>query len=426
MKKTLLILKNEFITVISRKSFLFGAIGVPVLAAAIFGVVTYLNRENPDAMSAVGDIVGIPSGPMELQAEGFVDEAGIIKAIPATQPPSVLMAYQDETAARKAYTDGDIVGFYVIPDDFMTTGEMYYYQDNPKPTAENDQEWVMHWALRVNLLDGDTQLAMRVINPYDLEVVDLEPKPEGGANVGDDSEGLTYWVAYGTTMIFYVLIMLSASLLLNSIAKEKQTRIIEVLLVSSGRRDLLTATIMGLGLAGLLQAILWVGTSYGILMVSGRTFTFPETFSLDPTILVWGLVFFLLGYGLYASLMAGLGALVPNLREATQATFLVIFPIIIPMFFMTQLIGEPHSTLSLTLGLVPFTSPVAMMTRIAAGGVPLWQPFLAAGLLVITVWLVIRAVAGMFQAQTLLSGQPFKARHFYLALLGRGPKAGGK
>ena len=64
--------------------------------------------------------------------------------------------------------------------------------------------------------------------------------------------------------------------------------------------------------------------------------------------------------------------------------------------------------------------PAAMMPRLVVGGVPLWQPFLAAALLLLTAIFIVRAVAGMFRAQNLLSGQPFSAGRFYRALLGKG------
>ena len=92
-------------------------------------------------------------------------------------------------------------------------------------------------------------------------------------------------------------------------------------------RQMLEGKIVGLGLLGLLQMVIWAGTSYSLLRVSGRTFSLPAGFMLSPTILIWGVVFFSLGYAIYASLMAGLGALVPNLREASQAVFLVIWPL---------------------------------------------------------------------------------------------------
>jgi len=193
----------------------------------------------------------------------------------------------------------------------------------------------------------------------------------------------------------------------------------EILMVSVTPRQLLTGKIVGLGLLGLLQTIAWVGTGRVLLALSGTTFNLPVAFQLPASFLIWGIIFFLLGYAVYASLMAGLGALVPNLREASQATILVIFPLIIPIFLLSILIEEPHGLLATILSIFPLTSPVTMMTRLAAGDVPFWQTLLAAVLLAGTAMLVIRAVARMFHAQTILSGQPFSRKVFFTALLGK-------
>ena len=117
--------------------------------------------------------------------------------------------------------------------------------------------------------------------------------------------------------------------------------------------------------------------------------------------------------------MAGLGALVPNLREASQSTIVVIAPLMIPMFLINVLISDPHGGASTIMSLFPLTAPVAMMTRLSAGGVPFWQPVLSALLLAVTALLVVRAVAGMFRAQVLLSGQSFNRKMFFRALMGK-------
>jgi ABC-2 type transport system permease protein len=117
--------------------------------------------------------------------------------------------------------------------------------------------------------------------------------------------------------------------------------------------------------------------------------------------------------------MAAVGALVPNLREASQATFVVIMPMLIPLLTISILIDQPDGPLATVLSIFPLTAPVAMMTRLAGTDVPLWQVLLAVLLLAGTVVLIVRAVANMFRAQTLLSGQPFNLRRFFSALGGR-------
>jgi ABC-2 type transport system permease protein len=127
----------------------------------------------------------------------------------------------------------------------------------------------------------------------------------------------------------------------------------------------------------------------------------------------------ILGYAVYASLMAGVGALVPNMREATQATIVLLIPMMIPLMLISGLSSKPNGPLAVVLGLFPLTSPVTMMARLAAAQVPTWQLLLAVLLLAVTAYLVLRSVAGMFRAQNLLSGQPFKLKIYLQALLGR-------
>jgi len=110
---------------------------------------------------------------------------------------------------------------------------------------------------------------------------------------------------------------------------------------------------------------------------------------------------------------------VPNLREASQATFVVIFPMIIPLFFISILIEEPNGTLATILSLIPWTASVTMMMRLAAGNVPLWQLLASSALLAVTAFLILRSVVRLFRAQTLLSGQPFNVKIYLNALLGR-------
>jgi ABC-2 type transport system permease protein len=410
MKKTLIILKQEIVTILSRPSFLFAMFGIPIIGAMVFFVAGQLTKGNP-AQNVLSQLI---SSPQTIQAEGYVDHSGIIKEIPASVQAGQLVAFQDETSAIQALANGKISAYYIIPSDYIQSGKIIYIRSDFNPLGSSGQSSLLEWILQVNLLGGNTQLASLINGPTNLERVSLSPTPQR-----EESNLLTFFLPYAVTMLFYIIILSAASLLLNSVAKEKENRVLEILMVSVTPRQLLTGKIVGLGLVGLLQTIAWVGTGRILLARSGTTFNIPIAFQLPPSFLVWGVIFFLLGYSVYASLMAGLGALVPNLREASQATILVIFPLIIPVFLINVLIEEPHSLVSTILSLFPLTAPVAMMSRLSAGGVPFWQPVLAALLLVLTAVLVIRSVARMFHAQSLLSGQPFSRKMFFNALLGK-------
>ena len=410
MNKIWLVLKQEIITTLSRPSFLFAMFGIPIIGAAVFMVAAQLNKGG----SAQNVLTQLISSPAIKLPEGYVDDSGIIKEIPASLQSGSLLPFRDEASANQAVADGQISGYYVISADYIQSGKITNIRSDFNPISTSGSSSDLEKILQVNLLGGETQLIDLLNGPTNLHPVPLSPAPQR-----EESNMLTFFLPYAVTMLFYIILLSAASLLLSSVAKEKENRVMEILMVSVTPRQLLTGKIIGLGLIGLLQTIAWVGTGRILLARSGSTFNLPIAFQLPPSFLIWGLIFFLLGYAVYASLMAGLGALVPNLREASQATILVIFPLIIPIFLLSILINEPDSLLAIILSIFPFTSPVAMMTRLSAGVVPFWQTLLAAALLALTAMFVVRAVARMFHAQTILSGQPFSRKLFFSALLGK-------
>jgi ABC-2 type transport system permease protein len=401
MKKTFLVLKNEIIVTVTRRSFVLAAFGVPLLSILGFIILSTLNRASPDSVAGFFSAVSTPAD----KPEGFVDQGNLIRIIPDSIPAGSLKSFPSDSAARRSLQSGDISAYYLIPADYMQTGEVVYVRPDFNPLSAFDDAAQMQWLLKVNLLGGDEQLASRVNRPLQVEAISKAPTPQR-----DQDNPLTFFLPYAATLAFYIIILMSASYLLSSITKEKENRVLEILMVSLAPRQMLVGKMIALGLVGLLQMSLWIGTGYSLLRLGGRTFSLPAAFQLPLSFLLWGIVFFLLGYAVYASMMASLGALVPNLREASQATFVVILPLLVPLMLIGVLIEDPNGALATGLSLFPLTAPVVMMTRLAAGRVPLWQLFLSAGLLAITVVLLVRAVSGMFRAQVLLSGQPISFR----------------
>jgi len=234
------------------------------------------------------------------------------------------------------------------------------------PATGFEQNALFNEVLRFNLLGSNMELYQQYTMPANFEYVDLAPEEE----TPDLNDPMAFYLPYGITMLFYILIMTSASLLLNNVNKEKENRVMEVLLTSLKPVQLFTGKIIALGLAGLLQLVVWLGSAAVILKLGGSTLRLPEGFQLPPSLILFGVVFFVLGYAIYGSLMAGVGALVPNLKEASQATTMMIIPLIIPLMFFNALLQDPNGTLAVFLSLFPLTAPVAMMTRLATGITP--------------------------------------------------------
>lgn len=408
MKNTWIVLRTEFINTITRRSFLLTLILVPLIPALIMGIISLIGGDQ--AADSIGGMFQDPE--LTGQIEGFVDQANIIAEIPEWVGDDALLEYSTEEKARNAIASGEIDRYYVIDPDFIESGEINYVLAEYSTFSALESTGLIESVVRYNLVGADMQRFETYANPVLIEWIDLTPDEINR----DVSNPLAFYVPYGMTMLFYVLIFTSASLMMNSVAKEKENRIMEILISSVNPRQLLTGKIIGLGLVGLLQMILWTGSTYFLLQLGGRTFELPQDLLLRPEVLLWGVAFFVLGYLIYATIMAGVGAFVSNVKEATQATFYVILPILISLIFVSPIIERPNGTLPVVLSLIPLTAPTTIMTRISSGTVPLWQLLLSIGLMITMIIFLIRGVAGMFRAQLLLTGQKFNLRKYIRAL----------
>jgi len=408
MNKIRIVFLQELMTVIRSRSFLLTLILIPLVGFIVILVISGLQKNNQ--ATAITDFL-TPS--QETVIPGVVDHSGIIKSIPDEMAPYIKL-FPDFQSAQKGVEDGIITEFYVIPQDYLSVGKIEVYREDFNPLSGSEKSYTLISLLEQNLLKDDPVLLARIQQPVQLEANYTSDVP-----VRDPNSQLTFFLPYGITMLFYMLILGASSTMLNSITKEKQNRVMEMLLTSMTPSQMLGGKILALVTIGLFQTVVWTASGFFLLRLSGRTFSLPVEFTIPASVFIWGIVFFLLGYAMFASLMAGVGAMVPNLREGSQATFIIILPLIVPLFFINTLIGQPNGDLSMVLSLFPLTSPVAMMTRLAATNVPFWQPLLAAILQIATAYLIVRAVSGMFRAQTLLTGQSFKFKLFVQALLGK-------
>jgi len=251
------------------------------------------NQSLQTGWAEVGALL-MPSNPKSL--EGFVDHAGIIKSVPASLQ-DVLKPFASEDKARAALNSGEISAFYLLPADFVKTGSVYYYRPDFNPLGGSTRSSTFTDLVNYWLVNGDEVISNRIADPLNTQTVLLNPQP-----VREKDNALTFFIPYGVTMLFYILIMGSASLMLNNITTEKSNRMMEILMTSMTPTQMLTGKIIALGLAGLLQTVVWAGAGYALLRISGTSFNLPIAFQLPLSILLWGIFLFIGGYTLYASI----------------------------------------------------------------------------------------------------------------------------
>jgi len=412
MNKTILVMASEIRTTLRRKPFTLFAFGLPLVLGIVVLIVAAVNR---DAATALIPNETETPAVVEQVGEGYVDQGGLISTLPSDIPSDWLTEYPDEAAAQAALEAEDISAYYVIPADYVETGEIIYAQPEYNIMGGSVNTDGMLWILLVNLLDGDTELAAQVWKPFDAQVTQLA---SSRAKDTEDS-WITELLPQLMTIILYMAIILPSGVLVSAVTDEKKNRVLEVLMSSVSPQQMIAGKILGVGLLGLLETALWVGVLWMVVRLGGQPLKIPAGFELPPQLLIWSLVYFLLGYGMYGALLAGVGALAPDVKDTKGASFAVMSPLIAVYVFVIVIITNPNGLIALIVSLFPLTSPVGMIARMTAGEVPWWQLALAAALQLLAVIFIVRLVARLFRAQHLLSGQPFNVPRFMRALAGR-------
>ena len=398
MRKVILIIKHEISTTLRKRSFWLTTFLLPAFILALSIGSQALARSSMATGGSNPLLGGLTSAGKPI---GYVDAAGLIDQIPAApenitrQAVGPLQEYPTEAAAQAALENKEIGKYYLVPADFVHSGDLIVVDSNFSVFNSLENNDYFEYVLRLNLVK-DANLAEMLDDP--TAKVKLQALAPQGVKK-DDGFG-SFGVPFAVLMIFYLVITMTGGFMLQSVSKEKENRTIEVLLLSVRPRDLMLGKILGLGVVALLQIAIWGG---GMLIVGGVSLSSLGGLVLPQGFFVWALAYFVFGYLLYASLLGALGALAPSTREGAQFTFLVLLPLFIPLILSSALIESPNGGLTTFLSLFPLTSPVTMITRLAAGNVPIEQLLVGLVLLAITTYGIIVFAARFFRADTLLS-----------------------
>ncbi len=399
MRNIWLVIKHEIRNTLGKPSFwittflLPAVIMVFTLGTQFLGQGMVEQEEDVLASAEQGNALAI----------GYVDQAGLITQLPPGIPDTLVRAFPDESSAHAALLDGQLREYYVISADYIATGDLLAVEKDFAPLSNIGSGDIFQYMLSFNLV-GDEMVARRVANP----IANLDTTALAAQDTTADADfGTRFMVSYGVLFIFFFVLSMSSSFMLRSVSREKENLTVEVLLVSLRPRDLMLGKVLGLGLVGLLQMGIWLGGSLLTIQRGGSMLAtlgiMLSQVTLPPGFLVWGLLYFVLGYILYASALGAIGALAPNARETGQFTYIVMVPMMIPVLLSNAFVESPNGALATIVSLFPLTAPTAMLPRLAAGGVPFWQPIVSLVGLAITTYLFVLIAARFFRADTLLS-----------------------
>jgi ABC-2 type transport system permease protein len=418
--RVLTVARREFLATVRRKAFVFTIIGTP----AYFGFVMWMStsaqiRERRDVLKELSTIALVDSSGLfahaspEMRSEfrpesPFAPSSGPAaaagRATPAQSFHTRILFFPDQGKAERALRNKEVNQVIVIPSDYLGTGHMRRYARTSSLFTEVDRREIASWLSR-NLVAGrvDSLLAMRVARPSENDEL-FTLNAQGRFELKDDRRELMDFVL---PMMFTVLLGVSITLggqyLLQGVAEEKESRILESLLCSVSAEELMAGKLVGLGGAGLLVVAIWVGMGAAL---AGPMFVLLQA-GLPAGLLAIALVYFLLGYLFYGSLMTGIGAIASSMREAQQFAIWFTFANFVPLILITSILGRPHSQLAVALSLFPPTAPTTMMLRLSGSStvIPPWQIGASVVLLAAAALFSLLVSARIFRVGLLLYGK---------------------
>lgn len=388
MKKAWIVARHEFSVTVKRAWFVISSFVLPLVFGGIAGGMTYVARQAVEESQA--QVRGKPLG--------YVDLWGELAARPGFEQ------FESEEAARRALLDKRIGSYVVIPRAYLEQG-VVKVMTLRRPTLLTAEQpplppGVRDWLLDAVLRGGDPARIKRARHPFLPELVHLDAQGEPSSEDPKAAQERSV-IAYAFFLLLFTSIFTSSAYLLQGMAEEKEHRVMEMVLSSISPRELMLGKLVGLGAAGMLQMGIWMLMSVASILI------FAVQFVLVPQLFLFCLVYFLLGYVLYGSLMLGFGALGTNLRESQQMASVWSFLGASPILILLALLEAPQGTIARIFSYIPFTAPTTMMIRYAVDpkGTPGYD--IAASILILagTTYIAVRASAKLYRAGLLLYGK---------------------
>ncbi|HZT58434.1 MAG TPA: ABC transporter permease [Pyrinomonadaceae bacterium] len=301
----------------------------------------------------------------------------------------------------------ELDAYLVLPRDVLEGGEARLYSRNTSDIVTRGQvEGALTRAVRDARLDerGVGADVMRAVNrPVKVTVT------KAGEAGGEADTGQGFYVAFGAGFVIYLTILMYGQVILGAVIEEKETRIAEILFSSIRSFPLMMGKLIGVSLVAVTQFAIWgvafaAFALYGAAVLAGQgmSVTLPHV----PAILfVYLILFFLLGYFIYATIYALVGSMVTTAQEGGQLAMPIILILVVGFYMAFPVMRSPDSPFAFWVSMVPFFAPITMLMRVVAQTPPLWQIALSLAIGFATVVLLLWLAARVYRVGMLMYGK---------------------
>lgn len=408
MRKFLAVVKHEYKKIVVKWTFLVGTLLFPVIGAGFAVVPAIIFSLKGEATRIV---VVDPSGTIlprledNLSADKIAAKAreaakASIKDLNASQEERLKrgsdqlasgFVFVDYASASKSpeqiradllkkIAEGSIDAYLLIPPDVAAKDATFEFRSRKAGdfVANDVLKNALNQAVRSQRLT-DAKISEVQVKALSQDI-DFDAKGLDEKGEEKDSDML-FIASFVIAMMIYLTLTIYGQVILGAVVEEKETRIAEILFSSARPFELMFGKLVGVGLAGLTQLGIWVGSLVAIIAAasfySDTAGIFSSVPPITPLMITLFMIFFILGYFIYASLYALIGSMVTTVQEGGQFSFPVIMILLIGFYFSFAVIRDPNSSLSFWASIAPFFAPITMPVRIMAEMPPFWQIGLA-------------------------------------------------
>jgi ABC-2 type transport system permease protein len=365
MQKILKVAQREYIETTKTKTFIFMILMLPVVIVLIVFFAGKLqdskSADRPPMRVAVTDL----SGQLRDQIEASFDKHNTDNPNRKVQPQE---SQATEGQEKERLRRGELDVYVVLDEDVLEeTGKMYLYTHKPKPSEIEAIKWAVENPLRNAVFEQRCKQhdllpdLVRSLRNLPIERMEIGST---GSKERVQSEGdriVKMLVPFFFMYLLFLGIMTMGQQMLSSIIEEKSSRVIEVLLSAVSPFELMAGKILGLVGVGLTVVALWGVSAYLAARWQGLNI------EVGPAILPYFIVYYLLGFLLFGSVMVGIGSICNTIKETQSLMIPVMLFCILPLIAWQNIIQDPGGTLARALSFFPPTAPMVMILRLSAG-----------------------------------------------------------
>ncbi|MDA8570636.1 ABC transporter permease [Schleiferiaceae bacterium] len=425
----LLIIQREFITRVRKKTFLLMTLLAPLLLAAVMIVPGLLASMPEDDKSII-----------------VLDEPSILAPEKGTSQFSLEYLNPNEfdlETGKKILRESDKDALLYIPSgngwdpDFIKNNILLFGKEDIGIDLQRFVERQLEEKInQQKLIRQGVDPEVVAQTKTKVTIRSFTMGEEG--NEETSATPLKMGLGYIAGILIYFFIFFYAVQVMRGVIEEKTSRIVEVIISSVRPRQLMMGKILGIGLVGVVQFLIWVILS-GTIYVVVSTFIYPEIFaqqvpagpgspdlstvdqtnlfsmlnSINFPVVLSGFVFYFFGgYFLYSALFAALGSAIDQEADSQQFMLPVTAPMIIAITTAMNVIQDPNGPLAFWMSMIPLTSPISMMIRLPFG-VPIWQIGLSALILVGTFFGVVALAGKIYRVGILMYGKKVTWKELY-------------